>query len=108
MNMITKETCLQIWNAWNEIDRAKGLIDKINEQIEKRGEYNPPPSLRNAFGDNNGLSFGLGIPTSDSGTSFVSGVSQDLAIKVIEVHISKQEQRLKELSSIAEIELSQS
>jgi hypothetical protein len=105
--MITKETCLKIWNAWNEIDRAKGLINEINDRLEKRGEYNPTPSLRNAFGDNNGLSFGLGIPTSDSGTSFISGVIPELAIKIIEVHISKQEQRLKELSSIAQIELAQ-
>jgi hypothetical protein len=100
--MITKETCVQIWNAWNEIDRANGLLNKMNEHLSK-DDKKRPPELKNAFGDNNGLS--LGIPISDSGTSYISGVSTELCVEIILQHISKQEKRLRELSAIAKIEL---
>lgn len=100
--MISKQTCTQIWNAWNEIDRAKGLIEKLAESV-KNTSVDDQPSLKNAFGDNNGIQ--LGIPYSSSGTNIISGVSPVLTLQIIEAHIKKQEARLEELAGIAKMEL---
>lgn len=99
--MITKETCVKIWNCWNEIEKGETIIkdmaETVKEDIEKK-----PPTLYDAFGENRGLQ--LGVPSGhDSHRIF--GVPIDLGIKIIERHIEEKKRRLEELMAIAKIEL---
>lgn len=100
--MITKETCVKIWNCWNEIDSAKklieGMAESLNEDKERRA-----PTIHNAFGERCGLE--LGVPSGPA-SHRIYGVSTTLGVKVIEQHIADQERRLEELMAIAKIELS--
>lgn len=100
--MITKETCVQIWNAHNEIENSRLLIKNmakiVSEDKEKRA-----PTLTDAFGDRRGLQ--LGVPTGNNGHNLYN-VSVELAVKVIEQHIEMNQLRLTELMAIVKIELS--
>lgn len=100
--MISKETCVKIWNCWNEIDSAKKLIEGMAEAIKEDKEKRPP-TIHNAFGERCGLE--LGVPVGRDGHR-IYGVNTSLGIKIIEQHISDQERRLDELMAIAKIELS--
>lgn len=100
--MITKETCVKIWNAWNEIEKSEELLKDMAKNLKNDPEKNPP-TLHNAFGDNVGLQ--LGVPCGSGGHQLY-GVGIDLGVKVIESHIERQRKRLEELKAIAKIELS--
>ncbi len=99
--MISKETCVKIWNAYNEIDSANELIKNMAETLKTDSEKKAP-TIHNAFGDRTGLQ--LGLPSGNSSHRLYS-VPVDLSVKIIEAHIQAQEQRLKELMAIAKIEL---
>jgi|1185.fasta_scaffold00001_53 hypothetical protein len=99
--MITKETCVKIWNAWNEIEKSEQLIKDMAERLSE-DEAKNPPTLYNAFGDKKGLQ--LGVP-SGKDSHQIFGVSIELGVQVIEAHIEKNKKRLEELKAIAKIEL---
>lgn len=100
--MITKQTCVQIWNAWNEIERAEKMREDLLKAHNENNEE-MPNDIRNAFGDNRGAQ--LHIPTSFSSSTILSGVSIDLSVSIIDAHIEKQRRRLKELEAVAKLEL---
>lgn len=99
--MITKETCVKIYNCHQEIENSKKLIEDM-AQLLKDDEEKQNPTLYNAFGERKGLE--LGVP-SGKGSHRIFNVSPLLAVKVIEDHISAQSKRLEELEAIAKIEL---
>lgn len=99
--MITKETCVKIWNAYNEIEKAEKLISDMAETLAKDKEKHTP-TLHNAFGEQRGLQ--LAVPSGRDSHSLYN-VNIDLGVKVIEEHIKFNRKRLKELQAIAKIEL---
>ena len=101
--MITKETCVKIWNCHNEIEKANELMKTMAEKLAKDADKESP-TLYNAFGEQVGLK--LGVPSgNDSHTLY--GVNVDLGVKIIEQHIREKKCRLEELKAIAKIELYQ-
>jgi hypothetical protein len=100
--MITKETCVKIWNCHNEIEKSNRLIADMAEVLSHDKEKSPP-QLHNAFGDRQGLQ--LGVPSGSSDAYRLYNVSTDLAVKIIEEHIKMNENRLVELMAIAKLEL---
>jgi len=101
--MITKETCVKIFNCHNEIEKSKKLISEMAEKLEKDKEKTVP-TFDNAFGEQRGLQ--LGVPSGDNG-HWLYNISFDLSVKVIEEHIRTNEKRLEELMTIARIELNE-
>lgn len=99
--MITKETCVKIWNCYNEMDKAKKLISDMAETL-KEDEDKLTPTFENAFGEKRGLQ--LGVPSGQS-SHYLFNVNTDLSVKIIEQHIMQNEKRLEELKAIAKIEL---
>jgi hypothetical protein len=100
--MITKETCVKIWNAHNEIEKANQLIADL-AKIVGDDKVKGAPHLRDAFGDRRGLQ--LGVPCGESSHRLYN-VNLDLSVKVIQLHIKEQQDHLIELMAIAKIELS--
>jgi len=99
--MITKETCVKIWNCWQQIDNSETLLKNMAEKLIKDKEKTPP-TLHNAFGENVGLQ--LGIPSGNE-TYRLYNINLELSTKVIETHIEEQKRKLKELEAICKIEL---
>lgn len=99
--MITKETCVKIWNAHNEIEKAEKLIKDMADRVKANKEKNSP-TLYDAFGEQRGLM--LGVPSGENGHQLYN-VNLDLSVKIIEKHIEEQNKRLEELMAIANIEL---
>lgn len=99
--MITKETCVKIYNCYSEIENGKKLISDMAKLV-KEDKEKAEPTLYNAFGERKGLQ--LGVP-SGSSSHQLYGVSITLGVKIIEDHIKQNEERLIELMAIAKIEL---
>jgi len=76
--MLTKETCVKIWNCHNEIDKCHELLKGLKESIAKDKERREP-TLHNAFGENVGLQ--LGVPSGPDGHR-IFGVNIDLGEKI--------------------------
>lgn len=99
--MITKETCVKIWNTHNEIEKCHKLIADMSEIVKKDKEKGTV-HLSDAFGNKRGLQ--LGVPSRDN-SHRIFDVNMDLSLKIIETHIKEQELRLVELMTIAKLEL---
>lgn len=99
--MITKETCVKIWNCHDQIEKSQKLIQEMAE-IVKKDKEKKAPDFHNAFGERAGLQ--LGVPSGDTAYR-IFGVSIDMGVKIIEQHIKDNEKRLEELMAIAKIEL---
>lgn len=101
--MITKETCLKIWQAYQEIENAEKLLESLADILKKEQEKDLS-SIHNAFGERRGME--LIVNTGTSGESFMlCNVSPTLSVGIIENHIQSKRKRLEELKSIAKIEL---
>lgn len=98
--MITKETCVKIWQAYNEIENAQKLLQDMAEILKK--DHEKSPNLYNAFGERRGLQ--LGVP-SGSDSHRLYNVSPTLSVAIIEEHIEINKKKLEELKAIAKIEL---
>lgn len=92
INVLSKELCVKIWSAWNEIKKGQKLIADANMQL---GDHNEDETLYNAFGDRKGME--LGVP-SGSNSHSILGVSYDLAETIILQHIEDSKLRLLELN----------
>jgi hypothetical protein len=99
--MITKETCVKIFNCHNEIEKAENLIKEMRDKLSQDKEKTIP-TFENAFGEKRGLQ--LGVPSGHS-SHWLYNVSFELSIKIIEDHIVANKKRLEELMAIAKIEL---
>jgi len=99
--MITKETCVKIFNCHNEIEKCEKLMVDMAKRLKEDIEKNSP-TLSNAFGEKRGLQ--LGIPCGDNAHQLFN-VNIDLGVKIIEQHILDNKRKLTELRAIALIEL---
>ena len=100
--MITKETCVKIYTAHNEIEKANELLKTLSEKVKSDTGKNYDIKFDHWIGNKEGLK--LGVPYGDSGHSLYN-ISPKLAINVIEEHITSNQKRLEELMVIAKIEL---
>lgn len=97
--LISKETAWQIACAYQEIEAASELLDKIKEALSHREE----PDIRDAFGRRRG-GLELGVP-SDNSSRRLFNVPWPLARPVIEAHIAQQSAIITALCEQARIEL---
>lgn len=98
--MITKNTAERIWTAYNEIEKAKELLKEARKALERATEdtHTSMDRLRGR------RVIEMGVPSGSNGHRILD-VPIEIAAKVIDAHIEKQERALKELMGIAEIEL---
>lgn len=99
MNVITKETAVEIAYTHREIENGTKLLEKI---LEDKKWHRGAVDIRDAFGRPRELQ--LGIPSGENATQLY-GLSWDLARPVIEAHIGKMQAKLVELSAIARMEM---
>lgn len=104
--MITPDTAADIWNCHREIRTGEKLLADLAEEEAKDGEYKKDdafePRIQDAFGRPRQLQ--LGVPSGEN-CHRLFGVSADLAVSVIKVHIANQRARLAELNEKARLEL---
>ena len=102
--MITQETAAKIYSTYREIEAGNTLLKDLATEIEECRFDNTEPNLKDCFGRRNQLQ--LGVPSGENGHRLF-GVSVDLAISVIRVHIANCEAKLVKLQECARIELSE-
>lgn len=96
--MITKETAYKVWNCYHEIEKSEKLLADMQEQLAKTGDMN----LIDAFGRKQNLQ--LGIPCGNEAHR-IFDVRPNLAIRIIEQHISDQQELLDKLYLTVKSEL---
>lgn len=110
--MITKETARDIYNCYQQIEEIdklkKDMLDEI-ERIRKKKEEdkNPIPAINdNSFG-RYGKGMQLGIPDSNGYSSMrIFSISPSIGLAVIDEQKLNLEKRLRELETIAKLEMS--
>jgi len=102
--MIKQETAAKIWDAYREIEIAKGLLSELEEIKKQSQPEKNAPTLKDAFGRIR--HFQMGIPTGDNSHRLFQ-VSPYLAESVIRAHIENKKSELAEANEQARIELSQ-
>lgn len=100
--MISKKTAYLIFEAHNEIEKAKELLQRMVDAVKADENKKSKLELDGWFGNKEGLQ--LSVPSSQSSRSLYN-VSSEMALRVIEEHIKNNEQRLIELGIISKIEL---
>jgi len=100
--MITKETAVNIWEAYREIEVANKLLSNMEEIRESERIPDDAPTLKNVFGMRE--HFQLGIPTGENSTRLF-GVKPKLAESVIRAHIAEKKAELASANERARIEL---
>ena len=97
--MISKKTAAEIWACWNEIEKAEKLLDVMKKNI---AEGKDPTELADSFGRESALR--LGVPSGPASHTLY-GVSPELALKIIEMHIADGRAKLERLKVNCLIEL---
>jgi hypothetical protein len=105
MSTITKQTAVDIALAYQEVERSEKLLEQVHSALEKRKDVwaKGDTDLRDAFG-RPARELQLGIPSGSGSTSLV-GLTYDLAVPIIEVHIAHQKAKISSLSELAKAEL---
>lgn len=98
--MITKQTAERIYYAYSEIEKAKELIKDIKQSLETA--TNDTHTLLDRARGRRVIE--MGVPSGGNGHR-IFDVPLPVATKVIDAHIAANEEKLKELMAIAEIEL---
>lgn len=98
-NLITIETAASIWKAHREIATATAMLAELRDKKKWREDPNP----LDAFGRRR--PYTLGIPSGDNGHQLVD-LSPELALHIIEAHISRKQSELIEVCARAALELS--
>lgn len=98
--MITKQTAERIYWAYSEIEKAKELIKDIKQSLESA--TNDTHTLLDRARGRRVIE--MGVPSGSNGHR-IFDVPLPVATKVIDAHIAANEEKLKELMAIAEIEL---
>lgn len=96
--MISKQTAVDIWTAYSEIEKGEGLLAVLEEQAGRREE----PNLRDSFGRRRSLQ--LGVPSGGDGHRLLD-VHPSLAIQVIKAHVAQKRAALGVLNERARAEL---
>jgi hypothetical protein len=96
---ITIETAAAIWKAHREIDTATKMLGELRD----KKKWGDDPNPLDAFGRRK--PYTLGIPHGDNGHQLVD-LSPELALHIIEAHISHKQTALVEACARAALELS--
>lgn len=96
--MITKQTALDIWIAYDEIAKGEKLLVEIEELRDRREAIN----LRDAFGRRR--AFQLGVPSGEDSARLMD-VEPSLAVHVIKAHIAQKKAELEVVNERARAEL---
>ena len=99
MNIITMDTAAAIWKAHREIETAAKLLAELRD----KKKWGQDPNPLDAFGCHK--PYTLGIPHGDNGHQLV-GLSPELALHIIEAHITRKQTELVESCARAALELS--
>lgn len=109
--MITKETARRIFNCHQQIEEIDKLKREMLEEVEKQRENEKNCDLSKPIPENSFGRFGrgmqLGIPSNSGMSSMrVFGISPEIGFLVMEEQRNKLERDLRELETIAKLELS--
>lgn len=108
--MITKETAREIYNCYQqieEIDKIKGDMVEEIEKARKREEEKagPIPEKDNSFGKY-GKGMQLGVPDGCFSSMRIFSISPTIGVMVMDEQRNNLEKRLRELETIAKLEMS--
>lgn len=106
--MITKETARRIYNCYQQIETIDKLKAEMLEEVErvrKREQENSDPIPENSFG-RFGKGMQLGIPDGISSSMRIYNISPEIALQVMDEQSEKLKRDLRELETIARLELS--
>jgi hypothetical protein len=97
--VITMDTAANIWKAHREIETAAKMLAELRDK-KKWGE---DPNPLDAFGRRK--PYTLGVPNGDNSHQLI-GLSPELALHIIEAHITRKRAELVEACTRAALELS--
>lgn len=108
--MITKETAREIYNCYQqieEIDKIKSdMVEEIEKARKREEEKNGPiPENGGSFGKY-GKGMQLGIPDGCCSSMRIFSISPTIGLMVMDEQKSNLEKRLRELETIAKLEMS--
>ena len=112
--MITKETAREIYNCYQQIEEIDKLKDDMLKEIErikkkKEEDKNPIPTRNDNSFDRYGKGMQLGIPDSNGYSSMrIFSISPSIGLIIMDEQRSNLEKRLRELETIAKLEMSKS
>lgn len=109
--MITKETARRIFNCHQQIEEIDKLKKEMLEEVENQRKREKNRDLSKPIPENGFGRFGkgmqLGVPTGGSMSSMrIFGISPEIGFLVMEEQRNKLERDLRELETIAKLELS--
>lgn len=96
---ITMETAASIWKAHREIETATKMLAELRD----KKKWGADPTPLDAFGRRR--DFQLGVPSGDNGHQLF-GLSPELALHIIEAHITRKHAELTDACTRAALELS--
>jgi len=107
--MISKETARKIYNCYQQIEtieKTKSDMLKEIERIREKESKNQDPIPENDFG-RYGKGLQMGIPDRDSSFSSmrIYNISPELGISVMDEQMKKLNKDLRELETIARLEM---
>jgi len=106
--MITKETARRIYNCYQQIEEIDKLKEEMLEEVErvrKSEAERREPIPDNPYG-RFGKGMQLGVPNGMTSSMRVFNISPDIGVKVMDEQREKLEKNLRELETIARLELS--
>lgn len=98
-SLITMETAASIWKAHREIATASKMLAELRDKKKWGDDPNPLDALGRR------RPYTLGIPSGDNGHQLVD-LSPELALHIIEAHITRKQTELVEACARAALELS--
>ena len=108
--MITKETARRIFNCHQQIEEIDKLKQEMLEEVENQREREKNRDLSEPIPENIFGRFGkgmqLGVPNNGMSSMRIFGISPEIGFLVMEEQRNKLERDLRELETIAKLELS--
>lgn len=108
--MITKETARRIFNCHQQIEEIDKLKKEMLEEVENQREREKNRDLSEPIPENSFGRFGkgmqLGVPNNCMSSMRIFGISPEIGLLVMEEQRNKLERDLRELETIAKLELS--
>lgn len=108
--MITKDTAREIYNCYQQIEEIDQIKIDMVEEIERarkkeKEEIRPIPENDNSFGKY-GKGMQLGVPDGFHSSMRIFSISPEIAVMVMDEQRINLEKRLRELETIAKLEMS--
>lgn len=108
--MITKETARDIYNCYQQIEEIDKIKSDMVAEIERARKQNeeesrPIPEGNGSFGKY-GKGMQLGVPDGCCSSMRIFSISPGIAVMVMDEQKRNLEKRLRELETIAKLEMS--